>query len=59
MWGNWDLIEPLCHTAAERYHRHSEKGESKQQLVKAINAIPKEQLSCTFQHIKVFYGISV
>jgi len=55
MWGNWDLIEPLCHTAAERdIIGILKKGESKQQLVKAINAIPKEQLSMHFSAYQSF-----
>lgn len=49
LWGNWQAIAPLCKTKAERdIIKILLKGESKSQLVKAINAIPKEELSMHF-----------
>ena len=54
-WGDWQAIAPLCRTAAERdIVKILTKGESKNQLVKAINAIPKEQLSMHFSAYQSF-----
>jgi tRNA pseudouridine13 synthase len=54
-WGNWQAIAPLCRTAAERdIAKILSEGESKNQLVKALNAIPKEQLSMHFSAYQSF-----
>lgn len=54
-WGDWQAIAPLCRTAAERdIVKILSKGESKNQLVKALNAIPKEQLSMHFSAYQSF-----
>ncbi|NLZ52633.1 MAG: tRNA pseudouridine(13) synthase TruD [Thermoanaerobacteraceae bacterium] len=49
LWGDWQAIAPLCKTKTERdIIKLLLKAESKQQLVKAINVIPKEELSMHF-----------
>lgn len=49
LWGDWQAIAPLCKTKAERdIMKVLWEGDSKSQLVKAINAIPKEELSMHF-----------
>lgn len=49
LWGDWQAIAPLCKTKAERdIMKILWEGDSKSQLVKAINAIPKEELSMHF-----------
>ena len=54
-WGNWQTILPLCRTAAERdIIEILTKGDSKNQLAKAVNAIPKEQLSMHFSAYQSF-----
>lgn len=54
-WGNWQAIAPLCRTTAERdIVKVLIKGESKNQLVRAINAIPKEELSMHFSAYQSF-----
>lgn len=54
-WGNWQAVLPLCRTAAEKdIVKILTKGESKYQLVKAINAIPKEELSMHFSAYQSF-----
>lgn len=49
LWGNWGEILPLCRKASEReIAKILSGGESKQNLVLAVNAIPKEELSMYF-----------
>lgn len=55
LWGDWQAVAPLCKTKAERdIIKILLKGESKNQLVKAINAIPKEELSMHFSAYQSF-----
>lgn len=55
LWGDWQAIAPLCKTRAERdIIKILLKGDSKSQLVKAINAIPKEELSMHFSAYQSF-----
>jgi len=55
LWGDWQAIFPLCRTKAERdIIKLLLESESKNQLVKAINAIPKEELSMYFSAYQSF-----
>lgn len=55
LWGDWHAIAPLCKTKAERdIIKILLEGDSKSQLVKAINVIPKEELSMHFSAYQSF-----
>jgi len=55
LWGDWQAIAPLCRTKAERdIIKILLEGDSKSQLVKAINIIPKEELSMHFSAYQSF-----
>jgi len=55
LWGNWQAIAPLCKTKAERdIIKILIEGDSKSQLLKAINVIPKEELSMHFSAYQSF-----
>jgi tRNA pseudouridine13 synthase len=55
VWGDWKAVLALCKTKAERDIIHIlTNGESKQNLVAAVNAIPKEQLSMYFSAYQSF-----
>ncbi|MCR4431004.1 MAG: tRNA pseudouridine(13) synthase TruD [Tepidanaerobacteraceae bacterium] len=55
LWGNFREILPLCRTKAERdIMEILSTGKSKQHLIEAINAIPKETLSMHFSAYQSF-----
>jgi tRNA pseudouridine13 synthase len=54
-WGDWEAVSAYCKTRAERdIAQILARGESKHNLVAAVNAIPKEQLSMHFSAYQSF-----
>lgn len=55
LWGNWEAILPLCRSPIEQEAiGHLLTGERKGNLVAALNAIPKEELSMFFSAYQSF-----